>query len=92
LASAHVVPPASSLKPGMARWNNDDSRGARAQGRPSNRKSERYLRGRRAAGVHGPGGNDQTACAHVCCRFLAICYMKLQNLYLDLASIRKTFT
>ena len=49
----------------------EGSCGTRAQGRPSKHKSELHLRGRRAAGMHGPGGNDQTACAHVCGRFLA---------------------
>ena len=46
------------------------SSGARAHGRPSNRKGESHLRGRRAAGVHGSGGNDQKAGG----RFLAICH------------------
>ena len=30
-------------------WSNEDSRGAEAQGRPNNRKSERHLRVHRAA-------------------------------------------
>jgi len=77
--------------------NSDDSRGARAQGRPSNRKSEHHLRVHRALRPRlprlvlrtGPSGCD-TKQNKTTVR--AICHLELRNLYLDSASIKKTLT
>jgi len=51
LAPARVVPTGSAggASPAWLTWDNEDNCGARAQGRPSNRKSEHHPRVHRAA-------------------------------------------